>query len=55
MYENLTQLPFRDGEFFAVKDYDGFLKSRFGENYANELPDEEKRKPSHNTNIQILK
>lgn len=54
MYENLTHLPFRDGEFLAVSDYDAFLQSRFGENYLSELPNEEKRKPSHNTNIRIF-
>ncbi len=54
MYKNLVELPFRDKKFLAVADYDNFLKSRFGENYANELPSEEKRKPSHNQNIRII-
>ncbi len=52
-YSSLTELTFRDKTFMAVSDYDNFLKSRFGENYANELPSEEKRKPSHNQNIRF--
>lgn len=51
VYRNLTRLQFRAGEFLAVARYDEFLKSRFGENYMNELPPEEKRKPSHCQNI----
>ncbi len=54
MYVEYTELPFRDRKFMAIKEYDKLLKSRFGENYANELPDEEKRKPSHNPNIKII-
>lgn len=54
MYHSLTELPFRDRTFLAVADYDEFLKSRFGENYANELPSEDKRKPSHNQNIRFI-
>lgn len=53
IYEDLIELPFRDRSFYVVKDYDGFLASRFGENYMNELPPEEKRKPSHCANITI--
>ena len=41
-------------EFLAVSEYDAFLQSRFGENYLSELPNGEKRKPSHNTNIRIF-
>ncbi len=54
-YTDLCELKFRDKTFLAVSDYDNFLKSRFGENYANELPEEDKRKPSHNQNIRIVK
>lgn len=54
MYSSLTELRFRDKEFMAVSNYDDFLKSRFGENYMNELPSEEKRKPSHNQNIRVI-
>lgn len=50
-YDELTELSFRDGHFYAAKDYDGFLRSRFGENYMAELPPEEARRPSHNSNI----
>ncbi len=53
IYENLIELPFRDKNFYAVKDYDTFLRSRFGDNYMAELPPEEKRKPSHCANIFI--
>ena len=51
LYRELTELRFRDGMFLAVSQYDEFLKSRFGENYMNELPLEENRKPSHHQNI----
>lgn len=52
-YNNTTELPFRDGEYEAVAEYDAFLKSRFGENYAEVLPEEKDRKPSHCQNIKI--
>ena len=51
MYDELVELPFRDGKFLAVKNYDEFLRSRFGEDYMDVLPAEEKRKPSHCQNI----
>lgn len=54
MYASLSELDFRDKRFMAVANYDEFLKSRFGDNYKNELPAEEKRKPSHNQNIRIV-
>ena len=54
VYKSLVELPFRDKKFFAIENYDDFLKSRFGKNYANELPSEDKRKPSHNQNIRIV-
>lgn len=54
MYMEYTELQFRDKKFMAIKEYDKLLKSRFGENYMNELPDESKRKPSHNQNIKII-
>ncbi len=47
LYEEYTELPFRGVPFMAVKDYDLFLRSRFGEHYAEELPPEEARIPSH--------
>lgn len=52
-YNNTIKLPFRDGAYEAVAEYDNFLKSRFGENYAEELPDEKDRKPSHCQNIKL--
>lgn len=55
IYFNLTKLRFRNHEFMAVEKYDTFLKSRFGENYMNELPEEDKRKPSHCQNILLEK
>ncbi len=51
LYEEYTELTFRNKKFLAVKEYDDFLKSRFGKNYMEELPPPEKRKPSHSTNI----
>ena len=51
IYEELIELPFRDGKYLAVKDYDFFLRSRFGDNYMDTLPDEKDRKPSHCANI----
>ena len=53
IYDELIELPFRDKNFFAVKDYDEFLCSRFGDDYMTTLPSEEKRKPSHCSNIFI--
>ena len=53
IYDELIKLDFRDKKFYAVKEYDVFLKSRFGENYMNELPDENNRLPSHCQNILI--
>ena len=53
IYDSVVELPFRDKTFFAVSDYDIFLQSRFGNNYMNELPPIEERKPSHNQNIRI--
>ena len=54
IYDETIRIPFRDGEYEASKDYDSFLKSRFGEQYMAELPPEEARKPSHNQNIRIV-
>ena len=51
LYEEYTELVFEGRKFFAVKDYDYFLKTRFGENYMNELPPEELRYPSHGYDI----
>lgn len=51
MYKEHVKIKFRDGEFMAVKDYDKFLKSRFGENYMSEMPDEDKRIPSHHQTV----
>ena len=53
IYENLTELKFRDKYFYAVSDYHEFLSSRFGSDYMNTLPPEDKRKPSHCSNIII--
>lgn len=53
IYDELTELRFRNGSFLAVKDYDGFLRSRFGDEYMESLPPEEKRKPSHCANIYV--
>ena len=54
MYMEYTELPFRDKRFMAIKEYDKLLKSRFGENYANELPDENERRPMHNNDIKMV-
>lgn len=51
VYINLTKIPFRGYAFMAVDKYDVFLKSRFGEDYMRNLPEEEKRRPSHCQNI----
>ena len=53
IYDELVELQFRDGRFLAVKEYDKFLKSRFGEDYMHTLPEQEKRKPSHCANIYV--
>lgn len=53
VYDELVELPFRDGRFLAVKDYDAFLCSRFGDDYMETLPSEDQRKPSHCANIYI--
>lgn len=55
IYEDLTELKFRDKYFYAVDEYDEFLCSRFGNDYMNKLPSEKERKPSHSTNIIIEK
>lgn len=53
IYNEVIELRFRDKTFLAVKRYDEFLRSRFGNNYMDELPPEEKRTPSHCANIYI--
>lgn len=53
VYDELIELPFRDGYFYAVKEYDAFLCSRFGDGYMETLPDEAQRKPSHCSNIYV--
>lgn len=53
IYDETIRIPFRDGEFEASKHYDKFLKSRFGENYMQDLPPEEKRKPSHGLDVRM--
>ena len=53
IYEELTELQFRDGKFLAVGDFDGFLRSRFGEDYLQTLPPQDKRRPSHCANIYV--
>lgn len=54
IYENYTNLRFRQTQAMSISEYDSLLKSRFGENYMNCLPAQEDRKPSHNQNIRIL-
>ena len=51
LYDEYIELPFRDRMFKAIKGYDELLKSRFGDNYMNELPPVDKREPSHCQNI----
>lgn len=51
IYDELVELQFRDRSFLAIKEYDSFLRSRFGEDYMKTLPAEEQRKPSHCSNI----
>ncbi len=41
-FTNLTKVEFEDGKFLAPKDYDGFLKYSFGDDYM-QLPPEEQR------------
>lgn len=41
-FTDLTLLDFEDGKFYAPKDYDGFLKYSFSDDYM-ELPPEEQR------------
>ena len=53
LYDEYIKLQFRDRKFLAVKNYDELLRSRFGEDYMDTLPAEEKRKPSHCANIII--
>lgn len=53
IYDDLIELPFRDGKFLAVREYDAFLRSRFGDNYMDTLPAEDDRKPSHCSNIYL--
>ena len=38
----------------ALKKYDEFLKSRFGENYMTDMPSEEKRIPSHHKTVILI-
>ncbi len=54
IYHQQTYLKFRDGEYLAVRNYDEFLKSRFGNDYMSVLPPEDERKPSHNQNITLF-
>ena len=51
LYDDYIELQFRDKKFMAVKDYDKFLKSRFGDDYMLTLPPVEERRPSHSQNI----
>ena len=51
LYDEYIELQFRDKKFKAVKNYDRFLKSRFGDDYMDTLPPIEERKPSHCSNI----
>ena len=54
LYAEYTELQFRDKKFMAIKEYDKFLKSRFGEDYANKMPDETERIASHNLDMKII-
>ncbi len=47
MFNNLIKLPFEGKEYLAVKDYDAYLTSQYG-NYM-QLPPEEKRISTHNS------
>lgn len=53
LYDEYTELEFRGKKFLAVKEYNQFLKSRFGDNYMNEMPPEELRYPSHGYEIEF--
>ncbi len=53
MYEDYAMMPFGDKSFMAVKNYDFFLKTRFGENYMAEMPSEDKRGRSHIQEVYI--
>ena len=54
IYESYTDLTFRETKAMAISEYDSLLKSRFGENYMEEMPAEEERKPSHNQNLRRI-
>ncbi len=51
IYENYKDLAFRDIKAMAICEYDALLKSRFGEGYMDEMPDEDKRIPSHHQTV----
>lgn len=53
LYNEYMKIQFLDGEFWAVRDYDYFLRNRFGNNYRDELPPEKDRKISHFHKIMI--
>lgn len=50
-YDEYTEIEFRGRKFLAVKNYDAFLQTRFGEAYMTELPPEDVRVPSHGTHF----
>ena len=53
LYENYIELDFGGNRFLAVKDYDEFLKTRFGKDYMREMPSEDKRGRSHIQEVYI--
>ncbi len=48
LFTDVIRVPFENYEFFIPREYDSFLRGRYG-NYM-ELPPEEKQKPCHNIN-----
>ena len=53
MYDEYIELDFGDRPFFAIKNYDYFLKTRFGEDYMLNMPSEDKRGRSHMQEVYI--
>lgn len=49
VFEHYIHLPFEGKEYYAISDYDTFLKKRYG-NYM-QLPPEEERVPGHEAEV----
>lgn len=49
LFEQYTLLPFEGKEFYAIANYDAFLKKRYGD--YMQLPPEEERVPGHEAEV----